>query len=155
MPAKSKKPKEKSQQKQSNALQIEKKMFSGKRKTAIAKLRVKLGSGKIFYNYLPREELGLFHKLALSEPIRIYQQEFGEELKYDFFIKTIGGGKEAQIQAARLAIARALLELTGSEVLKKAYIRYDRNMIVQDSRRKETRKPGDSKARAKRQKSYR
>lgn len=138
-----------------NSLSLEKKIFAGKRKTAVAKVRLKPGNGKIFFNFLPHTELGLFHKLALSEPLRIYNQELGEEMPYDFHIKTIGGGKEAQIQAARLALARAILEVTGSETLKKAYIRYDRNIIVQDSRRKETRKPGDSKARAKRQKSYR
>jgi len=134
---------------------IEKIIFSGKRKTSIAKLRLKSGSGNIFYNYLPHVELGLFHRLALLEPIRIYQSELGEDLKQDFHIKTFGGGKESQIQAARLAIARSLVVLTGSDVLRKAFIKYDRNMIVPDSRRKEACKPGDSKARAKRQKSFR
>lgn len=130
-------------------------LISGKRKTAVAKLKIMEGKGQIFYNYLPHTELGLFHRLALLEPLRIYQSELGDELQYDFYITTKGGGKEGQIQAARLAIAKALLELTGSEVLKKAFVKYDRNMIVPDSRRKETRKPGDSKARAKRQKSFR
>jgi len=130
-------------------------IFSGKRKTAVAKLRVKPGTGRVFYNKLPAEELGLFHRLSISEPIRIFKRELGEELNHDLFIQTSGGGKEAQIQAARLVIARTLLEITGSDVLKKAFIKYDRNMIVQDARRKETRKPGDSKARAKRQKSFR
>ena len=133
----------------------ERRIFAGKRKRAVAKLRVVSGSGKVFYNYLPSEELGLFHKLALAEPIRVYQNALGDELNYDFYIKTSGGGKEAQIQAARLAIARAILKLTGSEVLRKAYIKYDRNIIVPDARRKESYKPGDSKARAKRQKSFR
>jgi len=133
----------------------EKTIFAGKRKTAVAKLRIKSGTGKIFYNHLSHLDLGLFHKLALSEPIRIYQQELGETPLFDFEIKTMGGGKEAQIQAARLALARALLHISGSDVLKKAYIKYDRNMIVQDARRKEACKPGDSKARAKRQKSFR
>ena len=121
----------------------------------MAKLILREGTGKIFFNMLSHTELGLFHRLALSEPIRIYEQVLGEELKKDFYIRTSSGGKEGQIQAARLAIAKALLGITGSETLKKAYIKYDRNIIVQDSRRKETRKPGDSKARAKRQKSYR
>jgi len=134
---------------------IENKIFSGKRKTAIAKVRVRVGGGMVFFNRLPYSELGMFHRLALLEPIRIYELELGEKLKHDFHIKTRGGGKEGQIQAARLAIARALLEITGSEVLKKAYLRYDRNIIVQDARRKEAYKPGDSKARAKRQKSFR
>ncbi|MBS3091060.1 30S ribosomal protein S9 [Candidatus Pacearchaeota archaeon] len=133
----------------------EKEIYSGKRKTAVAKLRVKPGTGKIYFNYLPTAELNLFHKLALSEPIRIFEQTLGESLNYDFFIKVVGGGKEAQVEAARLTIARALVALTGSDVLKKAFVRYDRNILVEDSRRKEARKPGDSKARAKRQKSYR
>jgi len=134
---------------------IEKRIFAGKRKTAIAKVKALPGNGQIFYNLLPHIELGLFHKLALSEPLRIYQQELGEELKFNFHITTKKGGKEAQIQAARLALARALLEISSSDVLRKAYVKYDRNIIVQDARRKETRKPGDSKARAKRQKSFR
>ena len=130
-------------------------IISGKRKTAVAKLKFKAGSGLVFYNGIQHNILNLFHKLALSEPIRIYEQEFEEPLKYDFFISTSGGGKESQIQAARLAIAKALVKVTESDVLKKAYLSYDRNILVPDSRRKETRKPGDSKARAKRQKSYR
>jgi small subunit ribosomal protein S9 len=130
-------------------------IISGKRKTAVAKLRIRQGSGLVTYNKLPYNELNMFHRLALAEPMRIYYQVLRDPLKHDFHIKTLGGGKEAQIQAARLAIAKALLYLTSSDILKKAYIKYDRNMIVPDSRRKETKKPGDSKARASRQTSYR
>jgi small subunit ribosomal protein S9 len=130
-------------------------IYAGKRKTAVAKVRVKSGKGSVFYNHLPSEELNLFHKLALAEPIRIYEQEFGEKLAFDFYVTTFGGGKESQIQAARLTLAKTIIALTGSDVLKKAYLKYDRNMVVPDARRKEAYKPGDSKARAKRQKSYR
>jgi len=137
------------------AQSMENTIFSGKRKTAVAKLRLKAGKGNIFYNHLPVSELSLFHRLALLEPVRIFEREFGEMPKFDFMIKTIRGGKEAQIEASRLTIAKALVKVSGSEVLKKAYLAYDRNMIVEDVRRKESRKPGDSKARAKRQKSYR
>ncbi len=129
-------------------------IISGKRKTAIAKLRIKPGTGKVTYNYLSYTELNLFHRLSLSEPLRIYERELGD-LKYDLSIKTQGGGKEAQIQAARLAIAKALVYITSSDILRKAYLKYDRNMLVADSRRKEANKPGDSAPRAKRQKSYR
>lgn len=133
---------------------VENMIISGKRKTAVAKLRIKSGNGKIFFNYVPSSELNLFHRLALAEPLKIHENILGD-IKYDFYLQVTGGGKEGQIQAARLAIARALVRITGSDVLRKAFIAYDRNMLVQDSRRKETRKPGDSKARAKRQKSYR
>lgn len=132
-----------------------KKIISGKRKTAVSKLRIVTGSGNIFYKGIPVDTLGLFHKLALLEPVRIYEREMDEKLKYDFKIKALGGGKEAQIQAARLALAKALVLITGSETLRKAFIAYDRNMIVPDARRKEAAKPGDSAPRARRQKSYR
>jgi len=135
---------------------MEKKIIiSGKRKTAVAKLRFKEGSGKVIYNSLDSSNLPLFHRLALSEPIRIYEHEMQEKVKHDFTIKTLGGGREAQIQAARLAIAKALIYLTGSDTLRKVFIAYDRNMVVQDARRKEANKPGDSAPRSKRQKSYR
>ena len=130
-------------------------IISGKRKTAVSKLRMQAGTGKVFYNGLPIESLGLFRKLALLEPLRIYDRELGEKLKLDFQIRTLGGGKESQIQAARLALSKALVHITGSEVLRKAFIAYDRNMIVPDARRKEAAKPGDSAPRARRQKSYR
>ena len=129
-------------------------IISGKRKTAVAKLRITPGTGKVTYNHLPYTELNLFHRLSLSEPLKIYERELGD-IKYDFSIKTQGGGKEAQIQAARLAIAKALVHVTSSDILRKAYLKYDRNILVADSRRKESNKPGDSAPRSKRQKSYR
>jgi len=133
----------------------EKQIISGKRKTAVAKLKLRPGNGQVIFNGINYSLLGLFHKLALAEPIRIYENELGEPLKHDFVIKVSGGGREAQIQAARLTVARALLKITGSDVLKKAFISYDRNMVIQDARRKEANKPNDSAPRAARQKSYR
>lgn len=130
-------------------------MISGKRKTAVAKLRYIAGKGSVSYNGLQYTELPLFHKLAISEPLRIYAEEMGETPAHDFIITTLGGGKESQVQAARLALAKALVQLSGSDTLKKAYLAYDRNILVPDARRKEASKPGDSAPRAKRQKSYR
>lgn len=136
--------------------ELSKFIISGKRKTAVAKIRLKPGTGNVIYNGLLYTELNLFHRLALAEPLKIYEREFGsDQLKHDLHISVSGGGKESQIQAARLAIARTLLRISGSDTLKKSLVKYDRNILVQDPRRKETRKPGDSKARAKRQKSYR
>ncbi|RMD67323.1 30S ribosomal protein S9 [Candidatus Pacearchaeota archaeon] len=134
---------------------VEKRIFAGKRKTAVAKVRVRHGTGKVYFNYLPAEELQTFHRLALAEPIEIYKAEMGSNPEFDFYVFASGGGKESQIEAARLAIARAIVELTGSQVLHRVYFEYDKHMVVPDSRRKEARKPNDSKARAKRQKSYR
>lgn len=127
---------------------------SGKRKTSVAKIKLSNGTGLVAYNNSVMENLKTFHKLSLLEPIRIYESLFGK-MPYDLQIKVNGGGKESQIQAARLAIARALVAITKKAELKEAYLKYDRHMLVADVRRKEQRKPGDSKARAKRQKSYR
>ena len=77
--------------------------------------------------------------------------------KKEFDIKIVvkGGGEKGQIDAGRLAIAKGLVEFTRSEELRNAYTDYDRNLLVADVRRKETYKPGDSKARSKRQASKR
>ena len=129
-------------------------MTSGKRKTSVAKIKVYEGSGNVTFNNSTLDNLKTFHKLSLLEPIRIYESLLGK-MPYDLQIKVTGGGKESQIQASRLAIARALVEIPKKPELKEAYLKYDRHMLVADVRRKEQRKPGDSKARAKMQKSYR
>lgn len=129
-------------------------VVSGKRKTALAKASVFTGTGKITYNGLSHEKLPFFHKLALAEPV-VLARDLAETQSIDVVIKTRGGGKEGQIQAGRLALAKAIVEFSKSPELKKAFIKYDRNLLVADTRRKEAYKPGDSKARAKRQKSYR
>ena len=74
---------------------------------------------------------------------------------FDIFVNVKGGGSESRIAASRLAIARALVNYTKSDDLKKAFSEYDKNLLVADIRRKEPNKPGDSKARKKRQKSFR
>jgi len=61
----------------------------------------------------------------------------------------------ARIEASRLSIARAILKFTKEDKLKQAFVAYDRNLLVADTRRKEAYKPDDSKARAHRQTSYR
>lgn len=129
-------------------------VIAGKRKTAVAKARVFEGNGQAIYNGFPHTQLPLFHQLALEEPLKIAREVLGD-LQFDIDLRASGGGKEGQIQAARLALAKALVKATDSAELKKAYLKYDRALLVADTRRKESYKPGDSKARAKRQKSYR
>ena len=127
---------------------------SGKRKMAIARARIREGSGKITINKIPYQHLSMFRKMLIDEPLVIAQEQLGS-LTFDIEITVRGGGQESRVEACRLAIAKAIVAFSKSEKLKKAYIAYDRNLLVADVRRKETYKPGDSKARAKRQKSYR
>ena len=129
-------------------------VVSGKRKTAIARVKIIEGNGQVLYNKLPYQKLGMFHKRSLSEPIQITEKVLGG-FKFDITITTTGGGKEGQIQAARLGIAKALIKFTAKQELKEAFVKYDRHLLIADTRRKEAYKPGDSKARAKRQSSKR
>lgn len=130
--------------------------ISGKRKRAIAKASVHEGSGIVRVNKRPIETFSFLRRLRLLEPLRLAQDILKDKLKsINIDVNVRGGGIESQVEASRLAIARALIALTGSEELKKTYLGYDRFLLVADVRRKETRKPGDSKARAARQKSYR
>jgi len=129
-------------------------VVSGKRKRAVAKAVIQEGTGKITVNNVPYSLLPRFRRLMIEEPVRIAKNVIGD-VNYDISVSIRGGGHESGIEAARLAIARALVEITKNKDLKKAFIAYDRNILVADTRRKEHYKPGDSKARSKRQKSYR
>ncbi len=128
--------------------------ISGKRKTSIAKARIIEGNGNITINNIPHTLLSYIHKLLIEEPLMI-SKKYLKDFKFDIIIKVSGGGRESQIEAARLVIAKALVSLTKSPLLKKELEQYDRHLLVADVRRKEACKPGDSKARAKRQTSYR
>ena len=127
---------------------------SGKRKTAIAKATIKQGDGRIRVNKKPIELYPYFQKLTLLEPVRI-AEDILKGKNFDINVNVKGGGSESQAEASRLAIAKAIIEFTKSIELRKAYLAYDRSLLVADVRRKEMYKPGDSKARASRQKSYR
>lgn len=126
---------------------------TGSRKTSVARATIAKGKGQIVINnqslesYVPNEIL----QLKVKEPLIL--SDF--ENKYDFIIKVFGGGQSSQIDAMRQAIARALVETTKSDDLKKMFLEYDRSLLISDTRFKEMKKPNFSKARAKRQKSYR
>ena len=128
---------------------------SGRRKTAKARATVKEGSGTIRVNSRPLDVLEDAMRRMIEEPLRIA----GEEVYGDVQIQvdSEGGGKNGQAEAARMAVARALVEYTDDEDLEAEFKDYDRNMLVEDPRRTETRKPSQSSkgARHKQQKSYR
>ena len=129
-------------------------VISGKRKTAIAKATIVPGTVKILFNKRPLTVLPELQQLEISEPIIIAKEILGK-IEFDISLNIRSGGMSCQVEAGRLAIAKAIVKFTGNENLRIAYLAYDRNLLVADTRRKETRKPGDSKARAMRQTSYR
>ncbi len=129
-------------------------IVSGKRKTAIARAVLIKGSGKININKKDYKTLQMFDRLKIEEPMRIAENILGKT-NFDVSINVRGGGEKGQIEAARLALAKAIVEFSKSEELTKAFLSYDRNLLIADVRRKEAYKPGDSKARKKRQSSKR
>lgn len=127
---------------------------AGKRKTAIARATARHGKGVVRINARLLELCEPeFARMRLQEPLLLAGPKAAE---VDIDVNVIGGGWSAQTEAARLAIARALIAFTGSKELKETFLDYDRHLLVADTRFKEARKFGThSKARAKRQKSYR
>jgi small subunit ribosomal protein S9 len=126
---------------------------SGTRKRAIARATLKDGKGKVVINKILLENFQPnVLKMKIMEPI-LLAKEIAD--KVDIHVNIMGGGISGQAEAARLAIARALVEYSRGEKLKKTFLSYDRHLLVADVRQNEPCKPNDSKPRAARQKSYR
>ena len=115
---------------------------TGKRKNAVARVRLALGSGAITVNgremneYFPREAL----QIMVRGPLDVT----GSEDRYDIKASIHGGGVAGQAGALRHGIARALekLDATQRTVLKRA------GYLTRDPRRKERKKYGQKGARA-------
>lgn len=127
---------------------------SGKRKTAIARARIKQGAGFIRINNIPLDFVEpKMSRLKVREPLILAGDAAG---KVDIDINVAGGGISSQAEASRLAVAKALVEFTKNDKLKEIFLAYDRNLLVADVRRKEPSKPNrHGQARAHVQKSYR
>ncbi|MCU1486049.1 MAG: ribosomal protein [Actinomycetia bacterium] len=114
---------------------------TGRRKGAVARVRLRPGTGVItinkraLENYFPNDT----HRMILTEPLRL--TELSET--YDVDVTMHGGGITGQAGALRLGIARSLIELDPElrGVLKKA------GFLTRDAREKESKKYGLKKAR--------
>src|SRR4030042_477971 len=129
-------------------------VVSGRRKTAVARAVVKPGVGRVRINMIPVE---IFEPEIAREKIMEPLLQAGDDVwkQMDMDVKTSGGGYMGQAEAARMAVANALLKWTKSSHLRTVFTEYDRTMIAGDSRRKQSKKFGGPGARAKEQKSYR
>lgn len=113
----------------------------GRRKTAVARVYLRPGSGNITVNnkdfkvYFPSEVL----QIIVNQPIELVS-DMG---KYDFFVNVKGGGVSGQAQAVRMGIARSLVEASPENrtVIKKE------GYLTRDSRMVERKKFGRRKAR--------
>ena len=114
---------------------------TGRRKEAVARVRLRPGTGVVMVNGRTFDEYFpiLTHRVIAKEPLRLTQTE---EV-YDVDATLDGGGVSGQAGAIRLGIARALIALDPEQrpILKKA------GMLMRDAREKERRKYGLKKAR--------
>lgn len=113
----------------------------GRRKSAIARVYVSEGSGKITIN--KRDITEYFPSPLLQYVVKQPLQVLEVLEKYDIKLNIIGGGFTGQSQAARLAIARALVKINEED--KKTLRSY--GFMTRDSREVERKKPGRPKAR--------
>ncbi len=126
---------------------------SGKRKTAIARATLKSGNGRVRINSVPLEIYGTeLVRMKISEPLLLVPTALDG---IDATIDVAGGGVMGQAEAVRTAIARGIVEWHNDPQIKDIYLAYDRTLLVNDSRQKETKKPHGRGARKKFQKSYR
>ncbi len=117
------------------------KYATGRRKTSIAKVWLKKGSGKIYVNgknfedYFTRST----HKMQILRPFEIINQS----TDYDVNCKVVGGGLTGQAGALVHGISKALVQLNSElkSALKKE------KLTTRDSRSVERKKPGRAKAR--------
>lgn len=114
---------------------------TGRRKEAVARLRVVPGSGRILVNGKPYENYfpAIHWQKWVREPLQVAQLDG----RYDVLVNVRGGGVSGQAGAVRHALARALQALDPElrPVLKKA------GLLRRDPREKERRKYGLKKAR--------
>jgi small subunit ribosomal protein S9 len=114
---------------------------TGRRKEAVARVRLRAGTGVITVNGRPADNYfpSQTHRMILSEPLRLTNTN---EV-YDVDCTIDGGGTTGQAGALRLGIARGLVELDPElrPQLKKA------GLLTRDDRKKESKKYGLKKAR--------
>ena len=113
----------------------------GRRKSAVARVYVSEGTGKITIN--KRDITEFFPSAILQYVVKQPLAELGAVEKYDIKANLDGGGFTGQSQALRLAIARALVKINAED--KKAL--KDKGFLTRDSRAVERKKPGQPKAR--------
>lgn len=113
----------------------------GRRKAAVARVYLQEGSGKIVVNKKELEEY--FPSKILQIVVRQPLAKLACEGQYDIRLNVRGGGFKGQSEAARLAIARALIKINPEDkpVLRAA------GFVTRDPRVVERKKPGRPKAR--------
>ncbi len=119
----------------------------GRRKSATARVRLQSGKGLHTINQKPVDQYFAGSKALINELLRPFHVLELDPSKYDVSLKVSGGGHAGQVDACRLAIAKALSDLNDDyrSTLKRA------ELLGRDPREKERKKFGLKGARKQRQ----
>lgn len=115
---------------------------TGRRKTAIARVRLVPGSGAVTINDRPGDNYLLYQEMLLAQ-VKAPLETLGLESSYDVLVRAHGGGVCGQAEAIRMGVARALCEMDPANrtpLKREGFLR-------RDPRAKERRKYGLRKAR--------
>ncbi|MGC9037355.1 MAG: 30S ribosomal protein S9 [Candidatus Micrarchaeia archaeon] len=127
-----------------------------RRKEARARARLVPGSGRLTINGKDVNAIeNKYLRAIVLEPINLSKITKEIAKSSDIEVSVRGGGISGQMQAARSAIAKVIVNASKDEVVKKIYATYDRSLIIDDVRQVEPKKFKGPKARARFQKSYR
>ena len=125
----------------------------GKRKKSVARATIRKGKGRVRFNKTLLTSIAdPFVRQIIGEPLTLAPSVASQ---VDVEVYAYGGGTMGQAQAARTALARALVKYTDDPELKSTIMKRDRFILLEDSRRVEPKKYKGPKARARFQKSYR
>jgi small subunit ribosomal protein S9 len=122
---------------------VEETLATGRRKTAVAAIRLRPGTGKIDINgkdyteYLPSK----MQQKTILAPF----EKLGGNERHDMIVRVKGGGIEGQAIAIRLGVARALVQ--ENEAFQSDF--KDKGFLTRDPRKKERKKYGRAGARKK------
>jgi small subunit ribosomal protein S9 len=120
---------------------MQEQVSTGRRKTAVASVRIREGKGAIdingrsFESYFPTE----LQRRLILDPI----EKVGIKTRFDIIVRVSGGGTEAQAEAVRLGLSRALVK--GDETRRPPL--KEVGYLTRDSRKRERKKYGRAGAR--------
>lgn len=115
---------------------------TGRRKTAVARVRLYPGGGAIIVNGKPLDDV--FDRDMHRDEVMLPLKRVGAEGKFSAQVKCEGGGVSGWAGAIRLGIARALVE---ADPALKVTLKRSPSLLTRDARVKERKKPGLKRAR--------
>ena len=107
----------------------------GKRKNSIARAKITPGNGRVMINSVPLNLWGNeVMRMRVKDPL-VLSGDLAN--KVNIYVTSSSGGTTGQADSIRTSIARALVEFSKNEALRRKFLEYDRSLLTFDFRRNE------------------